>query len=1270
MRNNTLFTLLVRAGGWLAGVGSLLFSPGPAWAQLACQATPPTCPTELVANGDFEQAFYPSCTGSPTVTYSNPACSWGETNILYYGKGYQYFTRCAPIEDDVFLLNSGCYNDASSPFYGQQPTPSYTMHGIPVNFANYFSTLSVPSGSPLSYATQPRSGSAFAGFGFNRQQTGIETGYIYMEQKLAAGRHLTAPGNQPRAYYVEFYVQLAPDSQLFFDYVGLAVQPVRIPSNSYAMEFRPATPQLLVKNTTPLFAARPGGWQRVSGVLTIPAGGYYDQIAIGVFPSTISPGSPGPAPGPAPASLPICDDLMGQIAYYYLDDVSIRAVSAGPDQAVCLGGTVTLGAGCALPASAGATYSWSASSPQAGLNATTGPNPTATPQAAGTYVYTAVITIPGSAPITTSVTVNVGPVAGPAQTIALCASATLGVQCPQANATYQWSGPGGAVAGGASLTVQPTTTTTYTLTVTLPGTAAGTTTTYTTTTTITVLPSLAFAQAAGGNYNPRISTPQGPPVGQPTYELGERGRVTKITRNNFNDPAAPVFSGSYHVVGPLLFEDGDFQVLPGTVFYMDGGMGTNYNPIDYPVPAGTQCMASPLKTYNKAAAVDPRHFLQLFVGTGATLTLDGARLTSTCDKMWGGVELAQNGTLLTQGNSTIEHARVGVLTGTLCRTTTAHYSLTNTSFVNNTYGVVIMGEPYRPGAASNQVRSCTFRSDRAQRRAPDDGLSRGRTAADGDYTRVGLTMVGENYSVLAQNNTFTGLAVGAELAMYGLTFEQNQLERCYDTGIRTFAGVNYGPSNTYAAEYMTVQNNVVQVPTDVAVPGGQINAGNPVLGIDVLNPYQYIEAITFTTNQVLGAVPLNSRARPGYGMQAINGEDYFIIYNNDYKDLDIGVRVADMVPNPWGYSGGLYSNLFQRVGSGVSFNYFPQVSCNDFRSYSTGINLESSTDLTQLGQPNYPCENYFDSSGSFYVRNNRTGTGPSALLNYYYDAGRNEIPMGNYPSNISYIPTSPYRGNTTGCGSRGLQRGTPTTSLTQVAAWRQQVVNQTGTQAEQRQAEAELVRYYTAADSLLVLKVFTAQLPKRNAKAFRRLSLSAMQQLRRRGDEAQAQLVRGQLLGVQGGEMEVAAQVLYFDVVGHLRASGGQLQPADSAVLAQVATAPVVAAPAACALLHALRPNWACTRQVADASTQVGTVTEVLQAYPNPASSQVRVVSSAGTAGALFEVLDLSGRVVRTLRLDAAGQGSLSVAGLAGGVYVGRVPGRRALGTCKIVVLP
>ena len=83
-----------------------------------------------------------------------------------------------------------------------------------------------------------------------------------------------------------------------------------------------------------------------------------------------------------------------------------------------------------------------------------------------------------------------------------------------------------------------------------------------------------------------------------------------------------------------------------------------------------------------------------------------------------------------------------------------------------------------------------------------------------------------------------------------------------------------------------------------------------------------------------------------------------------------------------------------------------------------------------------------------------------------------------------------------------------------------------------------------------------------------------------------------------------------------------------------------------------------------------GAVGGALQTYPNPASGQVQVAASASGAEAAFELLDLSGRVVRTLKLDAAGQGSLNVAGLAGGVYVGRVPGRRALGTCKIVVLP
>jgi len=144
---------------------------------------------------------------------------------------------------------------------------------------------------------------------------------------------------------------------------------------------------------------------------------------------------------------------------------TLAGVNAGPDESICVGSSVVLGA------SGGVTYSWS---PVTGLSDPNSATPTASPSATTTYTVTATDAngCSGSDQVTVTLTTLQSANAGPDQDICLGGSTTLNAS---GGVTYSWFPPTGLSNSGiADPVATPAATTIYTVTVTDADGCAGT----------------------------------------------------------------------------------------------------------------------------------------------------------------------------------------------------------------------------------------------------------------------------------------------------------------------------------------------------------------------------------------------------------------------------------------------------------------------------------------------------------------------------------------------------------------------------------------------------------------------------------------------------------------------------------------------------------------------------------------------------------------------------------------------------------------------------
>ena len=1353
---------------------------GPSGASTSCTSLPPACGNELIQNGDFEDIT--SQVDPALGCLINPdgmeLCRWdcrGQGTLK--SDGANCFSHCNnQTTIDPRLVNVTCYRPGGTNA-GQGPTNPYTIHGAPVNFANVFTDPSV------SYFF-PHRGISCAGFGYyghtSFNQTAGFRSYVQQDLTLGTGRPLNAPTG-PQDYYVEFWVNLASDSRLALDYVGLGA------TSSAVSTAQQVIPALFVENSTPLLHAI--GWQRVSGVITVPAGSSYDHIIIGNFRPNTSTLNLLSGPGLAQ---PICNADLGSSAYYYLDDVTVKAMNAnaGPGASIACGGPGARLGGCPLSATNGAvSYSWN---PASGLNDPTAPNPVATPTF--TTVYTLTITINGRSYAGGSSTVSVSsPQAGPSQTLSCPGPARLDVLCANPAVSYFWhtGGPNGPVVAGpltASASTSPTAavtltvpvTTTYTLTATVNGVnlpiglprtttvtinppsaplnqdvpcggkatlaivnpcpgytyswtdiatgivATGTPLTLTpvaptthlavaATSTVPGLPALALGIVtvtinggrqccpltpraytnADGNYN-------GPGRGT---ELGQLNVVTTITAADFTASSSsgipysgPTFNGTYHVKGALKFERGTFTVMPGTVFYVDGGNVPN----DYPDLPNGRCYGHVLG----AAAND--HFLQIYIGQDARMNVAGATFTAACDQMWGGLELIKNGVLRTShdgGNdqdTRIDEARVGVLTGTDCRGEKAQYSITGTTFYNDTYGVVVEGNPGKMDPADCQVTECTFYSDHQDRLAPDGGIAHGRRPTDGDYTSAGLVLHGAWHDRLPyRDNSFNNVYVGAEVA--GGTDEMRLYNNRFADCVHAAVVVGYGngpvPGRPGA---VIIDNNDISIP-ELAFPGGQVpTTAREVYGIQVLALPRGGTQLLVGGNVVKGVDGPGNTAKRKIGLDGMLSFDAHGIQDqNRWAGLDIGVRLLDA-------SGGVSQteevsdNLFEGNTQGVVLDGgtaappAPAISCNTFRDNQEAIAVLSST-VVQISGPDNglfpaalePAANKFDGNG-VDVDNN---VGPLTYYLYQPASGPAEAPAFASMASLTRRLTTgtPCGQRNNGWGVYGMlnRPAAGAVAASDCQDWEKQIAASIGKKEALLMLTLRLIDYREKNGQLSDLETFANTLPFANEEAFDRISIYLMERYRRLGQDGDAQRVHNNLMAQHGADENIANRALYFAVAGHLTGlmPGARPLPADSAALATVAASKADFAPVACATLRYFYPSCSCQDATGNANGMnrpaaakraaalhpavAALRPATVRAYPNPAHDQITLDLAGLPIVGLRLVAAATGQVVLTQAIAAKERPVISLLGLAPGVYQGQLVSAngQTIGACKVVVI-
>ncbi|MCB0801546.1 MAG: PKD domain-containing protein, partial [Flavobacteriales bacterium] len=219
--------------------------------------------------------------------------------------------------------------------------------------------------------------------------------------------------------------------------------------------------------------------------------------------------------------------------------------NAGPNKAICPGGSVTIG-GSPTSTTTGVSYAWS---PASTLNNPSSPNPLASPNV--TTIYTVTVTDGNGCSQTSSMTVTVNPQptadAGLPQTICNGASTIIGGSPTgtPANSTYLWNNASTLDdATDPNPIASPTITTTYTVTVT-----SGVNCTATDQVTITVIPAPGANAGADKNICPGSSVQIG---GSPTTTSSNASyawnNAATLTNASLANPvASPTVTTTYTV---------------------------------------------------------------------------------------------------------------------------------------------------------------------------------------------------------------------------------------------------------------------------------------------------------------------------------------------------------------------------------------------------------------------------------------------------------------------------------------------------------------------------------------------------------------------------------------------------------------------------------------------------------------------------------------------------------------------------------------------------
>ena len=1122
----------------------------------------------------------------------------------------------------------GCWLRSGSPdiFYGPAGICQIPTQGVPRNFANDVT----PAGASSFVGRSARTGDSYAGafsVGLPSQPQHREYVHQQLPQALTPGR----------PYYAEYYASLAPTSTRTLQQLQIAFTSNPLPARSQNGMLTSADVNVVV-TTTALSNGIGVGWDRVGGVFTPPANSNYRTMVLGNFepngmntsvsgrgPAYRDANTPPQYPAAFAASIvpPLNDD-----AYYYIDDVLLVPFpSAGPVASTGGGpgtGPSTVHVPCGGTAQLGGC-----------------PLPAS---AGATYIWSPAAGL--SNPNIANPVFNAATAPGPSTTYRLFVYTNISAIIDSTSVTV--------IVNNGQSCIPPACQHSY---------VANPDATYDPS---FQTPAAASATVLGETDPAKWPSPKQPPI---------------IRGNGPNGPPV-VFDGIYHVVSPVEFQDGVFDVRPGTVFYVDGG--PNWA----------------LDIYGPCYSIgDPlRNRLKIRIGEDARVKVTGGTFTTTCDEQWGGIELLANAELATYADksrrSEISHASVGVLLGTPCQSDDANCLLTGTDFINNYYGAASMGHPSRRDPDRNGVIDCRFTSSPGQMLPPVANL----------FTETGLVLHGEWHDELEYTkNTFHSLNRGVELS--GGTDEMRLHGNGFKDNHRTSIVVGH-PGSYYAPGRILVDENNISVP-GTPNPGGQVVSSAAVYGIEVGLIPKGGQEVLIEANTIESAVG-NSTARykVGMGMRS-SFTSMFTRRQNQFIKLNEGIELADPSASTT-KTEHITDNYFYACDRAVSLQggiyafFAPTISCNTVEECDLGILVGAGSSVGLLAGPYVGAAALSQSKGYEPAANRFLSNTTGDIEN----AGRYMVTyfaLNSPPEMVNIVPT----GNSfnllrvpgTICKDRPASYGTPVYGLNsrptagtsptaqQVQDWETHLLQETGTDVVLHEESLLLLDYREKSGQFAQLETFTNTLPLAS-EAFDRFCLYLMEKYRQLGQPADAQRVRTALLNRHGSVAEVQNRVAYYDVADHLMllAPGQRPAAADSTSLVAVANSASDYAPFACSTLRYFYPQLGCgaatggltgssgaaARQLA-ATPKAGKLAATLRAYPNPATETVTVqVSDLTHAATRFELVEMStGRVVLTRTDVANGPQEVRVGSLAPGVYVGRLLGEagQVLGTTKIVII-
>lgn len=306
------------------------------------------------------------------------------------------------------------------------------------------------------------------------------------------------------------------------------------------------------------------------------------------------------------------------------------------------------------------------------------------------------------------------------------------------------------------------------------------------------------------------------PIGSPFR--GEIGNPNELTTFESLDDEDMIFEGEYIIKGPIRLSkttgNARFIIKEGTILYFDHPS----NGYRYGLPGNCLSISENIN----------RNFL--LVDEGVTLILKGCTLQATCDQMWQGLIIAQNGALLAKeggegSKNLIKDAITGIMGLNNCEAATPYcdvsdLDVSSTDFKNCMIGLGDYNRSYgskdQEGNLALRISHCSFVSFFNQMLHPfaQDEMP------GGEYDRyLGLAGIhlrtqdtdrsGQNININYCN--FENLVNGILTQGYDLTLNECEFNYCYRSAIAKTSYTGNSGFTQYSNNFQ-LNNIKIEVP--------------------------------------------------------------------------------------------------------------------------------------------------------------------------------------------------------------------------------------------------------------------------------------------------------------------------------------------------------------------------------------------------------------------------------------------------------------------------